>query len=121
MVYSYILQMDQYIRGEHMDQDRRKFFRNLGAKTASVAVGAAIPAAYHTQKLALELKELAKDLNSKLSETTAQLGSQIGALSDRLDANALTMTYQQAQITLIFLLLLISFAIDGGMTLYWLI
>jgi len=31
------------------------------------------------------------------------------------------MSYQQAQINLIFLLLILSFAIDGGMTLFWLL
>jgi len=31
------------------------------------------------------------------------------------------LSYQQAQIHLIFLLLVISFAIDGGMTFFWLL
>jgi len=82
-----------------MDQTRRDFFRDLGAKTAGVAATVITPTLAHAE----------------------QLGEQIREVSSRIDASALMLSYQQAQIHLLFLLLVVSFAIDGGMTFFWLL
>jgi len=82
-----------------MDQTRRDFFRDLGAKTAGVAATVITPTLAHAE----------------------QLGEQIREVSSRIDASALMLSYQQTQIHLLFLLLVVSFAIDGGMTFFWLL
>ena len=99
-----------------MDQKRRDFFRNLGSKSVVLAVGAVAPAIVYMDSFKIEIDALSRELNQKLARTTDELISQIQRLNNRLDRAALTMTYQQAQICFIFLLLLVSFAIDAGMT-----
>lgn len=113
-----------------MNQDRRDFFRNLGAKSAGIAASIAAPAALHAEALSQQIRESSKELYAKLSETagelservsetTAEVNEQIRGVTSRIDTFALLLSYQQVQIHLIFLLLVISFAIDGGMTFFW--
>jgi len=104
-----------------MDQTRRDFFRDLGAKTAGVAATVITPTLAHAEQFSEQIGKVAADLGEKITESTSELGEQIREASNRIDASALMMSYQQAQIHLIFLLLLISFAIDGGMTFFWLL
>ena len=115
-----------------MNQSRRNFFRNLGTKTAGAAASMAAPAMLHAEALTEQIHATAKDLNNKINEsaaelnerlreTTSEIKEQMNGLGNRIDASALLLSYQQAQIHLIFLLLVISFAIDGGMTLFWLL
>ena len=115
-----------------MNQSRRDFFRNLGTKTASTAASMVAPAMLHAEALSEQIHATAKDLNDKINEGAAELNGkikeatseikgQVHELGGRLDASALMLSYQQAQIHLIFLLLILSFAIDGGMTFFWLI
>ena len=99
-----------------MDNNRREFFRNLGSKSAVLAAGAVAPAMVYMDSLKAEIRGISRELNQKLAKSTDELKSQIQSLNGRLDRAALTMTYQQAQICFIFLLLLVSFAIDAGMT-----
>ena len=99
-----------------MDKNRRDFFRNLGSKSAVLAAGAVAPAIVYMDSFKIELDTLSRELNQKLAKSTDELKAQIHSLNYRLDRAALTMTYQQAQICFIFVLLLISFAIDAGMT-----
>lgn len=75
-----------------MDNKSRDFFSNFGMKTATVAVGAA-----------------------------AEVKEQIHSLHNRQDGAVLTLSYQQIQLYFIFLLLVISLAIDAGMTAIWVI
>jgi hypothetical protein len=103
-----------------MDKDRRTFFRDLGAKAAGIAA-ASVPPAISQIDFTTEFKKFSDSMNDKFDDAVASFGKGYDQLSNRLDAAALTQTWQQAQIHLIFLLLLISFAIDGGMTLTWLI
>ena len=115
-----------------MNQTRREFFRNLSTKTAGVAASMAAPAMLHAEALTEQIHATAKDLNDKinesaaelnerLKETTSEIEDQVRGLGNRIDTSALLLSYQQAQIHLIFLLLVISFAIDGGMAFFWLI
>ena len=115
-----------------MHQSRRDFFRNLGTKTASTAASMVAPAMLHAEALSEQIHATAKDLNDKINEsaaelnekikeTTSEIKDQMHGLGNRIDSSALLLSYQQAQIHLIFLLLVLSFAIDGGMTLFWLI
>lgn len=104
-----------------MDRTRRDFFRNLGAKTAGVTAAVITPALAHTEQFREEVGKLSSDLNERITETASQATEQIREVTNRIDASALMMSYQQAQIHLIFLLLLISFTIDGGMSLFWLL
>ena len=101
-----------------MDKNRRHFFKNIGKKTAGIAAAATAPALIQLNSLADDLKVLSVDINSKLSKASAEFKGQVQSLNNRLDGAALTMSFQQLQITFIFLLLLISFAIDAGMTAY---
>jgi len=113
-----------------MNQSRRNFFRNLGTKTAGAAASMAAPAMLHAEALTEQIHATAKDLNNKINEsaaelnerlreTTSEIKEQMNGLGNRIDASALLLSYQQAQIHLIFLLLVLSFAIDGGMTFFW--
>ncbi len=104
-----------------MDQKRRDFFRNLGSKSASLAAGAVAPTLVYMDSLKAEIRAISQELNHKLAETTDDLISQIQRINNRLDRAAFTMTYQQAQIYFIFLLLLVSFVIDAGMTATWIL
>ncbi len=102
-----------------MDQKRRDFFRNLGSKSVGLAAGAVAPTMLYLDSLKAEIKSVSQELNQKLARSSDELISQIQRLNSRLDRAAITMTYQQAQIILIFFLLLVSFAIDAGMTATW--
>ena len=104
-----------------MDNKRRDFFRNVGSKSIGLAAGAVAPTMLYTDSLKAEIKAISQELNQKLAKSTDELISQIQSFNHRLDRAALTLTYQQAQIYFIFLLLLVSFAIDGGMTVTWML
>ena len=67
------------------------------------------------------MEALSRKLNQKLSKSADDLKSQIESLNNRLDRAAIAMTYQQDQIAFIFLLLLVSFVIDTGMTATWIL
>jgi hypothetical protein len=107
--------------GHMMDSKRRDFFCNLGSKTAGIAACAVAPTMVQLSSLSDEIKKLNSQFNQKLSQTTAEIVNQLGGLNNRLDKAILTMTYQQMQLHFIFLLMVISFLIDGGMTLLWVI
>lgn len=113
-----------------MNQDRRDFFRTLGTKTAGAVASVATPAAIHAESLSQQIRETSSSLSEKLSNTTKELNErlsnaatetqeQVRGLTDRIDTSALMLSYQQVQINIIFMLLLISFAIDGGMGFFW--
>jgi len=113
-----------------MNHDRRDFFRNLGTKTVAAAASVAAPAAVHAEALSNQIRESSEELRAKLSETASGLNErisetadeareQIRGATDRIDTAALVASYQQAQINLLFMLIALSFAIDGGMTLFW--
>ena len=97
-----------------MDIKRRDFFSNFGRKTA--AIGAAAPALVHLNSLGDDLIALSKELNGKLGSVSAEVKEQFQSVHNRLDGVALTMSYHQIQLYFIFLLLVLSFAIDAGMT-----
>jgi hypothetical protein len=100
-----------------MDSKRRDFIRGLGNKTAGIAACTVAPTMAHLSSLSEEIKGLGGQFNKKLSQSAAEFNEQLGLLNQRLDRAVVTMTYQQMQLYFIFLLLVISFAIDGGMTL----
>ena len=104
-----------------MDMKRRDFFSNMGKKTATIAAGAAAPALLHLNSLSDEMKALSKDLNGKLGAISAEVREQVQSLHNRLDGAALAMSYQQMQLYFIFLLLVLGFAIDAGMTTMWIL
>jgi len=104
-----------------MDMNRRAFFSNMARKTASVAASASVPALMHINSLSDKMKILSKDLNGKLGSVSAEMKEQVQSLHNRLDGAALTMSYQQMQLYFIFLLLILSFAIDAGITTIWLL
>ena len=102
-----------------MDKKRRDFFRGLGSKTAGIAACAVAPTMVQLSSLSDEISKLSSQFNQKLSQSTAEIAEQLAGINDRFDRAVLTMTYQQMQLYFIFLLLVISFAIDGGLTLLW--
>ncbi len=104
-----------------MDMNRRDFFNSMGRKTAAVATGAAAPALVHLNSLSDELRALSKELNGKLGVMSAEVKEQAQSLHNRLDGAALAMSYQQMQLYFIFLLLVLGFAIDAGMTTMWIL
>ena len=104
-----------------MDSKRRDFFRDIGSKTAGIAACAVAPTMVQLSSLSDEIKKLGSEFNQKLNQSAVEFAEQLGRIDYRLDKAALTMTYQQMQLHLIFLLLLISFAIDGGFTLFWVV
>ncbi len=100
-----------------MDEKRRDFIRSFGRKTAGAAAAIATPTAAFASQMGEDMKRLGSDFQQKLTDTAEELGSRIGQVGDRLDGAAVAMAYQQMQIHLIFLLLVISFVIDGGLSL----
>lgn len=124
-----------------MNQSKRVFFKHFGTKAAAAATVTAIPVGTYIDSLKGDIAGLSKQFSSRLDQTQAVLGSQYLKLSEsvdetfeflkgradeqyrylsnRMDAAALNMTYQQMQLHLILLLLLLSFVIDGGMALTW--
>jgi hypothetical protein len=104
-----------------MDMKRRDFFSNMGKKTVAIAAGAAAPALLHLNSLSDELRALSKELNGKLGVMSAEVKEQVQSLHNRLEGAALAMSYQQMQLYFIFLLLVLGFAIDAGMTTMWIL
>ena len=104
-----------------MDGERRDFFKSLGSKSAGIAACAVAPTAAHFSLLSEEIRKLGNQFNQKLNQSTAEFTEQLAILNSRFDKAVRTMTYQQMQLYFIFLLLLISFAIDAGMTAAWVI
>ena len=102
-----------------MDTKRREFFRKFGKKTAVVAAAGMPPALVHLNSINDELKSMRKELNNKIGLVTAGVKGQIQSVHDRLDGTAFKMSYQQIQLYFIFFLLVLSFAIDAGMTAIW--
>ena len=112
----------QYRNGvDELDKKRREFFSSVGKRTAAVAAGAATPVLVHLNSLSDELKALNRDLNGKLGQLSAETKEQLQGLHNRLDGAALAMSYQQMQLYFIFLLLVLGFAIDVGMTTMWIL
>ena len=99
-----------------MDNTRREFFRNLGSKTAGIAAAGVAPAMLQLSSLSDDIKKLAGDFNQKLERQKVEISGQLQGLANRLDNAVATAAWQQAQLTLIFFLLLVSFAIDAGLT-----
>ena len=97
-----------------MNTNRRDFLRNLGSKAAGAAATVVTPVMAYD--FSHELKRLSGQFNQKLDKVSDLIGAKTEQLSNRIDSVALTQTYQQTMIHLIFLLLIISYVIDGGMT-----
>ena len=113
-----------------MNHDRRDFFRNIGTKTVAAAASVAAPAALHAEALSDQIKQssrefsdklskTADELNARVTEATSEATKQIQGVTSRINSAALVSAYQQAQINILFILIVLSFAIDGGMTLFW--
>ena len=60
-------------------------------------------------------------MNGKLGAMSAEVRGQVQSLHNRLDGAALAMSYQQMQLCFIFLLLVLGFAVDAGMTTMWIL
>ncbi len=99
-----------------MDNQRREFFKNIGSKTAGIAAAGVAPAMVHLSAISDDVKNLADTLHQKLDSQKTEIGQHLKGLGNRLDSAMATAAYQQAQLTLIFFLLLVSFAIDAGLT-----
>jgi hypothetical protein len=104
-----------------MELKRRAFFKDFGSKTVGLAAGAAAPALVQLNSLGDEFRTLSQQLNSKLARASAEVKEQVQSIHNRLDGAALKLSYQQLQLYFIFLLLIISFAIDAGMTTVWML
>ena len=73
----------------------------------------------HLNSLSNDLSTLSSDLNDKIGQVSAEMKEHLKALHNRLDGAALAMSYQQ--LYFIFLLLVLGFAIDAGMTTMWIL
>ena len=115
----YRLFLQHNLKGTIMDIKRRDFFGNMG-KTASVVVaGVVAPTLLHLNSVNDEFKTFCMDMNGKLGSVTDEVKEQLNSLSNRLDGTALKLSYHQVQLYFIFLLLVLSFGIDAGMTAVW--
>lgn len=103
-----------------MNHRRREFLKNLGTKGTSAVAAVATPAAVYAKDFSHDIKALSDNLNAKITQKTAVLGEQIGKVGQRVESIDMRMSYQQFQLHLIFLLLLVSFLIDGGFSAIWL-
>ena len=114
-----------------MDSNRRNFFRNFGNKTATATISVMMPSMVqavehssdfekYSSQIDLKINNLADEYSEKMNKAKADLARQIRLINLRLHASDLYITNQQFQLHIIFLLLLASFAIDGGMSLTWL-
>ena len=98
-----------------MTKDRREFFRSIARKSAGLAACAA-PSIMTSIDFYREIKALGANLNKKLIENTSRINERMNKLSGQLDTVMLRLEYQQFQLIFIFLLLVVSFAMDFGLT-----
>lgn len=114
-----------------MDSSRREFFRNFGDKTVTATVSVMIPSVMqavenssdfekYSAQINTKINDLAGEYSEKMNKTKSDLARRIGLLNLRLHASDLCLAKQQLQLHIIFLLLLVSFAIDAGMSITWL-
>ena len=115
VIYQYRNEVDE------LDKKRREFFSSVGKRTAAVAAGVTTPALVHLNSLSNDLSALSSDLNDKIGQVSAEMKEHLKSLHNRLDGAALTMSHQQIQLYFIFLLLVLSFAVDAGMTTMWIL
>ena len=104
-----------------MDINRRDFFSKMGKKASVAAAAVAAPVLVNLNALSDEFKAFSMEMNGKLGAVTSEAKEQVHALSNRLDGTALQLSYQQVQLYFIFLLLVLSFGIDAGLTAAWVI
>lgn len=95
--------------------NRRDFIRRLGqAATMASSAGTAAAGAFSAATDAW--KVTSKQLHSRIDKLTNQIQAFEAQMSGRMNELALDLEYQRWMLRIIFLLLIISFAIDGGMT-----
>jgi hypothetical protein len=104
-----------------MDINRRDFFSKMGKKASVAAAAVAAPTLVGLNSLSDEFKAFSMEMNGKLGAVKSEVKEQVHALNNRLDGTVLKLSYQQVQLYFIFLLLILSFGIDAGMTAAWVI
>jgi hypothetical protein len=104
-----------------MDINRRDFFSKMGKKASVAAAAVAAPTLVGLNSLSDDFKAFSMEMNGKLGLVTAEVKQQLHGLNNRLDSTALKLSYQQVQLYFIFLLLILSFGIDAGITAAWVI
>jgi hypothetical protein len=100
--------------------NRRDFIRGLGqavtmASTAGAAASGVFTAA--TGSAADAWKITSNQLHSRMDKLSNQIQTFEAQMSGRMNELTLDIEYQRWMMRIIFLLLIISFAIDGGMAL----
>ena len=102
-----------------MNKDRRQFFKEFSVNAAAAVISTARP-------IGADLGAFSKDINAKIIKLRKEVSDQISGLSratnskldqfnEQLHLAVTRIDYQQMQLNLIFVLLLISFLLDGGM------
>jgi hypothetical protein len=104
-----------------MDINRRDFFSKMGKKASVAAAAVAAPTLVGLNSLSDEFKAFSMEMNGKLGAVKSEVKEQVHALNNRLDGTVLKLSYQQVQLYFIFLLLILSFGIDAGLTAVWVI
>lgn len=105
--------------------DRRDFLSSISALPAS-AIGATAAAADTVIDYSRDAGDaLMAEVEQRLEHLSQQFSELTGRLSNRLDGTTLQLNLltgqlaaQQAMLKLLFLLVLLSFVIDGGMALH---
>ena len=94
--------------------NRRDFLNNFRNKATQTAAVLASPAIIHATNYSNTLKQITDGFSHNLESTKVSIEKNYSRLNNRIDAAALSTAYQQVQLYFIFLLLVISFALDGG-------
>ena len=96
--------------------DRRNFFKAVGAGAVNAATTASASFVSLNESFKPELDAIYSDLKKQLGQTSKKVAGQLSVIGQRVDAASMQLAHQQMQLYIIFMLLVVSFVIDGGMS-----
>ena len=105
-----------------MNQPRRQFFSSMGASALSVPTLAGLAMANQAvcqcgDAIKKECLAITQGITEELNKVTSAMTQQSAVLNQRMNLVEMQMWGQKAKLQLVFLLLLLSFCIDGGLML----
>lgn len=96
--------------------NRRDFLKNIGINAVDVASVAGASSLNFMNQRQAELTEAFDDLKKQFKKSNTKLVGQVGELTQSVLTFNMKLANQQAQILILFFLLIASFAIDAGTT-----
>jgi hypothetical protein len=105
-----------------MNQPRRQFFSSMGASALSVPALAGLAMANQAacqcgDAIKKEFMEITQGITQELNKVSSVMAQKNAVLNQRMNIVEMQMWGQKAKLQFVFLLLLLSFCIDGGLML----